>query len=239
MKKSLKIIIFLVVIVVVAFAVLLSYHKFKKIEWRASDSETSTVAIVPVNISTISRAIENTFNPGKDAYNYPSAINRFSQNNKLHYFYLFSSRSIDEPNGRFPVDSVLAQYAETENSSTLKEYVSLNPNLRKNDYYLAYFGLENLGLGGNSYWYSEYYYQGQPAKFKTDFLIHLESFGDSSTKVKIFEVTPTIIVGQRFELFGHAIVSPHFGEDRRIVAPTISDRVELLDKIRQAVQFSR
>lgn len=239
MNKSLKITVFLIVIAVVAFAVLLNYHKFKKIEWRASDNETSIVASLPVNISTVSSAIENIFNPGKDAYSYPPAINKFSPNDKLYYFYLYSARSVNEPNGRFPTDYALLQRAEIENNPTLKEYTSLDPNLRNNDYYLVHLDPEALGLGGNSFWYSEYYYQGQPAKFKTDFLIHLESSEDSSTKIKVFEVTPTIVVGQRFELFGHAIVSPHFGEDRRTVAPTIRDRVELVDKIKQAIHFSK
>jgi hypothetical protein len=109
----------------------------------------------------------------------------------------------------------------------LIEYLNLSEQLRKSDIYLADFDLR--------YWYSEYYLDGKPVKFKTNFFIHLEPEGTTQTKIQIFQYQPQIWIGKKFGI-GHA--GPAYTNDTRWVEPTGKDSLELLvfisDNIKQS-----
>ena len=92
--------------------------------------------------------------------------------------------------------------------------------LRAQDFYL-------YEPSGDYYWDSEYFYAGQPAKFRCSFLIHLEPGGSSTTKVEIFEYQPTIWVGEYLGMSAHAIL-PTMLHDIRSAESTTVDRKNLL-----------
>jgi len=94
-------------------------------------------------------------------------------------------------------------------------------------------GDSGLAFSGFGLSKSEYFYKGQPAKFRCSFLIHLEPAGNSSTKVEVFEYQPTIWAGEYFGFSAHAVL-PTTLHDIRPVQPTTTDRKALLTRIQNA-----
>jgi hypothetical protein len=131
----------------------------------------------------------------------------------------------------FPDDAQL-QLASPKNPS-LAAYVAVNPEARKWDFYLTPPVVGPADSSGNTdyYWTSEYQYRGQPVKFRSNFIIHLEPQSNMATRVSILEFQPEIWIGKEFDLLGHS--GPGFYRDIRIVEPTNSDRADLLNFITQ------
>lgn len=100
----------------------------------------------------------------------------------------------------------------------LAAYAALDDGQRRRDFYV--FDLSD------TYWTSEYAWGGEPARFKTDFIVHVEDAQAGSTRVEVLEYRPRVNLGEHFDLRGHH--GPGFYDDVRFVAPTTSDREELL-----------
>lgn len=143
---------------------------------------------------------------------------RLAREDSFYQFYLY-------PNTHpiFPDDFQIRQWAKTD--PYLRAYVAVPKN---NDFYL-------YEPTGDYYWFSDYYYNDAPAKFRCAFLIHLESEGNDSTRLAVFEYLPTIWVGKRFGFSAHAIGLTSL-YDIRLVEATNSDRIRLLNKIRENVR---
>jgi len=100
----------------------------------------------------------------------------------------------------------------------LAAYASLDDRQRRRDFYV--FDLSDR------YWTSEYVWLGRPARFKTDFIVHLAEAEAGGTRVEVLEYRPRVNLGEHFDLRGHH--GPGFYDDVRFVAPTTRDREELL-----------
>jgi hypothetical protein len=111
----------------------------------------------------------------------------------------------------------------------LSRYVEIAPSLRERDLYL-YHVLDK-------YWESEYFWEGNPAKFNCKFIIHLEPQGGDETKIEIFQFQPVVWVGKSFGLSGHGGVGWH--RDMRFVEPTVKDSADLLRIIGERVKDLR
>jgi hypothetical protein len=111
-----------------------------------------------------------------------------------------------------------------DRSPWMERYLDMGPAERARDLYL----LSVMDL----FWASDYQYEGKPAKFYTDFLLHLEPVSADATRVEVYEYLPRIWVGKSFQLGAHG---PCMCRDQRWVEQTKTDRVALLDAIKKAV----
>ncbi|MDA1315995.1 MAG: hypothetical protein O2968_21945 [Acidobacteria bacterium] len=116
--------------------------------------------------------------------------------------------------GFFPDDGSLR--VNLDRSPWIEPYLDLGVDERANDLYV--FSVMYL------FWASDYVYEGAPAKFYTDFLLHLEAVSDSVTRVEVHEYLPRIWVGKSFQLGAHG---PCMCRDQRWVEQTKTDRVAL------------
>jgi hypothetical protein len=201
-----KIAIAVVVLLVVAVACVLLYP-WKRVERREVTLATDTTAVLPASQEVVRERIAKLFTA-------PKALlpERFAK---------FMLVKPGEP--LFPDDFQLQAHARQD--SALGSYAALPSGQRGHDLYL-------YEPTGDYYWQSEYYCNGEPAKFRCNFLIHLEPAADERTKVEILEFLPRIWVGRHFSL-GHS--GPGFYYDIRTVEPTVSDRVELLAIIQKSL----
>lgn len=139
---------------------------------------------------------------------------------------MLSVASTGEEDRIFPDDGAIR--VNLDRSPWLQTYLGLPADARAQDLYL--YSVTDL------FWPSEYIYQGRPAKFYTDFVLHLEPASDTATRVEVFEYLPRIWVGKSFQLGAHG---PCMCRDQRWVEQTKQDRVALLAAIRGAVEASR
>ncbi len=132
-----------------------------------------------------------------------------------------------EPQGGtvFPDEASLRDQAA--DNPALARYVALDSALRASDFYL--FDVSD------TFWASEYVYRGEPARFKTSFILHLSASGPggADTTLEAIEYLPVVWLGDRFGL-GHA--GPAFLNDVRRVAPTTQDRVALLKQLTRVLR---
>ena len=165
----------------------LAHSKFKKIEKRGPAPE-SVAAILPGDANTVAASIGAVFIDGSD-FTAPGRLgtyqNKFPQDNQWAHFFLFRKDDVQHP--LFPSDEEILLDRGVD--SFVERYVRIPPELRTRDLFL-------YDPSGDYYWESEYFYEGQRAKFRCSFLIHLEPAGNSSTKVEVFEYQPTIWVGE-------------------------------------------
>jgi hypothetical protein len=177
-------------------------------------------------MNTAAAAITATFNDWAD-FDVPerrgSFPNKFPYKTKWSFFFLFHRDDPRHP--LFPSDEqiLLDRGADT----FVERYVRIPSALRSRDLYL-------YEPSGDYFWESEYFYQGQPAKFRCSFLIHIEPATDSRTRVEIFEYQPTIWVGKYLGFSAHAILLAML-HDIRPAQATSTDRKEVLQMIEQAV----
>jgi hypothetical protein len=225
MNRSYKIIVStLFALLLASLALLALYPRFKWIEQRGPAAE-SVAAILPGEIAATAAAIGNTFNDWVD-FDRPGRIgsyqNKFPGEVKWSRFFLFHKSDPQHP--LFPPDEEILLDRGVD--SFVERYVRIPSVLRSRDLYL-------YEPSGDFYWDSEYFYKGQPAKFRCNFLIHLEAAKDSGTKVEIFEYQPTIWAGEYVGLSAHAIF-PTTLHDIRPVQPTTIERNEILRMVQQA-----
>ena len=204
--------------------VVVACAKFKKIEKRGPAPE-AVAGILPGDVNTVAASISGLFNGWSDfiaADRHGHYQNKFPYGSQWSHFYLF--RKDTAQHSLFPTDEEILLDRGVD--AYVERYVRISPSLRNQDFYL-------YEPSGDYYWESEYFYKGQPAKFRCSFLIHLEPAGTSSTKVEVFEYQPTIWAGEYVGLSAHAIL-PTALHDIRPVQPTTSDRKALLTRIQNA-----
>jgi hypothetical protein len=194
---------------------LLVYPRRKVIEKREASQLSAVSVVVQLPIVKITEAVQKAFNQGSRLG--MDVTNKFPQDSKFHYLYLYR---MDDP----AID--LQSQISSNNEESLRRYSTLDATLRKDDYYL-------YDPTGDYYWYSEYYWNGNPVKFRCGFIIHLEAQGNSSTKIEVLEYLPFVWAGEQFEIFGHS--GPRFYHDIRSVQPTTRDRAEVLEVIKQNI----
>ena len=80
---------------------------------------------------------------------------------------------------------------------------------------------------GDRYWLSEYEAKGRPVRFHCGLIIHFIERGPESTEVQVFEIVPTVWVGEHWAMSREG---PGFGKyrDIRFVEPTVKDREDVL-----------
>ena len=110
----------------------------------------------------------------------------------------------------------------------LETYLGIPEAARSDDLYV--YSVTDL------FWPSEYLYEDKPAKFYSDFVLHLEPVTDTTTRVEVFEYLPRIWVGKSFQLGAHG---PCMCRDQRWVEQTHVDRVELLRAIGDVIDADR
>jgi hypothetical protein len=214
----------LFVLVVASFILFAEYPRFKRIEKRGPAPETVS-AILPGDIDAAVTAVNAAFNEWADL-NAPSrtgaSSNKFAYGSKWSRFFLFHKNDPRHP--LFPPDQEILLDRGVD--AFVERYVRIPAELRNRDLYL-------YEPSGDYFWQSEYFYQGQRAKFRCSFLIHFEPAGDSGTKVEIFEYQPMIWVGEYLGMSAHAVL-PTMLHDIRPAQATTSDRKEVLLMIEDA-----
>jgi len=89
---------------------------------------------------------------------------------------------------------------------------------------------------GDLYWDSEYTTVDpikRPAQFHCGLIVHLATHGPSSTEVQVYELVPSVWVGEHWAFAAHGVGVGRY-HDIRFVEPTVIDRVktlELLDRV--------
>ena len=108
----------------------------------------------------------------------------------------------------------------------LQRYVEVPPEARRHDLRLQWVT--------DVFWPAEgYVYEGRPAKFTTNFLVHFEAVDESATAIEIFELLPTIWVGRKFGVGAHG---PGRFRDYRNAEQSLGERTDLLDFIRDLIR---
>jgi len=87
---------------------------------------------------------------------------------------------------------------------------------------------------GDVYWRSEYESQGGSLRFRCGFIIHLIDRQTAGTEVQVFEVVPTVWVGEHWAMSAHGIGFGRY-HDIRFVEPTTKDRTDVLSLIERVV----
>jgi hypothetical protein len=206
--KSMNKVVIIVLLAVAAGGTYFSLlPRFQKIAKRAPVTSSSVAETVPVNEHVVFLRINRFFETKSPK---PKPFDRF----KLAKFG-------DE---YFPQDFQLQHY----NNPILNTYLRIEPTLKQNDLYLYDFSDAD---DANSYWLSEYYYAGAPAKFRCNFIIHLEPESNAGTRIEIFEYAPRVWLGKRFSMGPHG---PGMHLDIRDVESTTKDRIELMKLIKEA-----
>jgi hypothetical protein len=182
----------------------------KRIKRKTNLNFASVSSAIPVDQNSVTKAITRMFRDGK-----PPPTGKFSH---------FSLAQVGEE--QFPADYQLSNYQEDE---LLRRYLSIDVARRRLDFYLYDFSDAD---NRKDYWTSDYYRGSEPVLFRCNFIIHHEPEGAGHTKLEIFEYAPRVWVGKKFGFERHG---PGFYLDIRKVAPTTSDRVELLALLEQAL----
>jgi hypothetical protein len=198
----------IVVVLGIGVAVLFSYPQFKNIEKRGDANAQLVEGLVGVSIDRVAYAIQKTWTPR------PRAENKFDhfQLAKPGDFY-------------FPDDDQLKKLAVRDH--LIRRYLALSSGLRSNDFSLTAFP--------NFYWPSEYFYNNTQAKFRCNFIIHLQPRSNTGTNIEILEYEPQIWVGNKIGVSAHTGPVPGVFYDIRDVDPTTLDRVELLGWIKKGI----
>ncbi len=216
--KALLILATVAILGVGGFVLALLAPHFKNVERRTASMPTVVQIHIPRSIKTVTETLEALFNSQADL---SRGTHKQLKGDRLYHFYLYPYR-----HPIFPEDYQIQHWSKTD--PYLRPYAAVPKDQRKNDFYL-------YEPTADYYWFSDYYYNDAPAKFRCAFIIHLEPTGGNGTNIAVFEYLPTIWVGERFGFSAHAI-GPTSLHDIRFVQSSSSDRIRLLDKIREAVR---
>ena len=201
--------IFLALLLVAFCLSLYALTHVKRIKRKTNLDFAPVSSIVPVDQNTVIKAIIGMFRDQK-----PLPTGKFSR---------FSLAQVGEE--QFPADYQLSSYQDDQ---SLRRYLSIDVARRRLDFYLYDFSDAD---SRKDYWTSDYYRGSEPVLFRCNFIIHHEPEDAGHTKVEIFEYAPRVWVGKKFGFERHG---PGFYLDIRKVAPTTSDRVELLALLKEA-----
>jgi len=208
---------------VAALLALLLYPKFKRIERRGLANPSSVSATVGQTPDVVAAAISQVFRNGVNLFHGAGTRGDIPGTR-----YRFQVARFGDP--IFPDDFQLT--AASKQDAELHRYAALPAASRGQDFYL-------LEPTGDYYWSSEYYYRGEPARFRCNFIVHLEPQEAARTKIEILEYVPSIWVGEKFGWSAHTGPIPGFFHDIRFAAPTAADRAEVLKKILEATARGR
>jgi hypothetical protein len=189
---------------------LYTFTQVSRIRKNGAPGTAPVEAVLPVSQDELARAVVKTFREPRPP------TGKFSR---------FSLARAGEEN--FPDDHQLRNYRDEE---SMRRYLSLAPAHRQSDFYLYEFSDADER---QSYWASEYYSGGEPLPFRCNFIIHHEPPEEGHTRVEIFEFAPRVWAGKKFGFERHG---PGYYLNIRNVEPTTSDRVELLELIKEAVR---
>jgi hypothetical protein len=203
------------VIIVAGFGLSCLRTQGNKLEKRPSATVSSVDLVVPVALNVTREIINQSFNQGSDLGR--NIANRFPAESKFHRFYLYG-------NDRIPSETQLRERSTLD--ASIRRYLEIDSMLRKDDLFLS-------EPSGDYYWHTEYYLNGESAKFKCEFIIHLEQTGSSQTKIEVLEYFPRVWAGKKFVALGHS--GPGYYQDIRDVEPTTADRVEVLKIVEKGI----
>lgn len=110
----------------------------------------------------------------------------------------------------------------------LKPYVDLPDSLRARDLILR-------EATGDKYWTSEYRTGDGPIRFRCALIVHFVPHASNQTELQVFEVVPTVWVGEHWTLAKEGI-GPAKVHDIRFVEPTVRDRLALLEFVDAVVR---
>jgi hypothetical protein len=88
---------------------------------------------------------------------------------------------------------------------------------------------------GDLYWPSEYATDEGAVWFRCGLVVHLHAATAESTDVEIYELVPTVWVGEHWAMSAHGIGFGRY-HDIRFVEPTVKDRVDALDIVDQLLK---
>src|SRR5215510_6425448 len=196
-------------------AALLLYPRFKRIEKRGP-APSAVILTIPQKPEAASATLSDAFRDGVRLF---EGTGSASGN-----WYRFRTARFGDP--IFPDDFQLKTWSRGD--PQVRQYVELPANRKKDDLYL-------FEPTGDYYWRSEYFYRGEPARFRSSFILHLEPQANDQTKIEIMEYLPEIWVGEEFGWSAHAGPLPGFFHDIRMAAPTTADRTEVAKKIEEAL----
>jgi hypothetical protein len=200
-----------------ALTYLFNAWKFKKIERRGAQQEV-VAATLPVSLEEAAGAVRQAFGA--------TGATPAGCGHEEKFLCALSLYQADD--ALFPDAFQLRTSAERARDTALKRYAALALEKKQNDFYL-------YEPTGDYYWRSEYYYNQQPAEFRSGFIVQLEPQEDSVTKIEVYEYLPAIRVGRKLSLNRHGPPVPGFYADIRFVAPTTSDRQAVLRLIDEQV----
>jgi hypothetical protein len=123
-----------------------------------------------------------------------------------------------QPPPGFQVDW-LAAY--TDPSGFLQPYIDLPDSARIHDLVLR-------EATGDKYWKSEYATREGPVLFHCGLILHFVPRSVAETEIQVFEVVPTVWVGEHWAMAKEGI-GPAKVHDIRFVEPTVRDRRAVLD----------
>ena len=206
------------VISILVAALSLSCHQFKSIEQKPGDPRARVQGTVAYSIDAVTHALE-TYRPKLERYTPRAYVPEAEYLCPKFFITKYGSRKFSEFDVRrmaLGANPWLADYLETA------------PESREHDLRLQWVT--------DVFWPAEaYVYEGRPAPFTTNFIIHFEPDGDSTTAIEIFELYPTIWVGRKFGVGAHG---PGRLGDYRDAEQSLGERVELLDFIRRLIHES-
>jgi len=106
----------------------------------------------------------------------------------------------------------------------LEPYVHLPDSARANDLVLR-------DPTGDKYWTSEYETATGPVRFQCALIVHFIPRSAAETEVQVFELVPTVWVGEHWVAMAKEGIGPAKVHDIRVVEPTVRDRRMVLDLV--------
>ena len=194
-----------------------------RVERQAAESRPFVETTLPGDVAAVTAALRAFFNDGQVP---PPRRNRFPEDDKLSAFVLYP-REAPPGRGLVPLPDDVNLRANSRDDPAMARYLALPPERRKDDLFL-YHPLD-------VFWPSEYRAGGRPAPFTCHFILHLEPDGPGRTRLEVLEFAPLVNAGRKLAPEAHGVGLGRV-DDLRPVPPTTRDRIELLERIRGAVE---
>jgi len=131
-------------------------------------------------------------------------------------------RELNPPN--YPADWLITL---ADPGGFLEPYKRLPGSLRARDLLIE----EPIG---DLYWPSEYSTTAGPVRFRCGFILHFSQPTPSTTEVQVYEKVPEIWPGEHWALL-HEGIGVGKVHDIRFVEPTVKDRMDMLNLLRDLV----
>ena len=125
----------------------------------------------------------------------------------------------DQPPPGFAPDWLVG-YADS--GAFLEPYIDLPDAARAHDLVLR-------DATGDKFWTSEYETAAGPVRFQCTLIVHFVPRAADETELQIFELVPTVWVGEHWVAMAKEGVGPAKVHDIRFVEPTVRDRRMVLD----------